>query len=190
VTTSDRTFDPLLDNEGLWSDEKTAITVTSGERVNPLAMRPDDININDIAHALSRTCRYNGHVGGFLSVARHSLWVERQLHGQGVQLRLHGLLHDAAEAYLGDLVRPLKHGPTFGESYLAAEAELERVIAVKWGLVFPWPEILHQADNAVLLDIELGGPCCRWTWNSTPDDDEQAFLMTYHKLIAERRATR
>lgn len=176
--------DPRLDNEGLWSDVKTAITVSSRKRMDPLHPIVDDIDVNDIAHALARQVRYNGHVGGFLSVARHSLWVSRRLEVLGASWLIQqlGLLHDAAEAYLGDMVRPLKHGPEIGKAYLAAEAKLEEVIAQKFELPWPHPACIHEADNHVLLEMELGGPEYRWTWDGYPEWDEKSFLNRYHML--------
>lgn len=183
--------DARLDNEGLWSDRKTAITVSSGERIDPLHAAVAEITVYDIAHSLARLCRYNGHVGYFLSVARHSILVAGRLahlYPFEPELAFHGLLHDAAEAYLGDMVRPLKHGPTIGEAYLEAEANLEEVIAQRFGLCWPAPPSIHQADNYVLLELELSGPTYRWTYKGDPATDEAAWLDKYRTLQAEMRA--
>jgi len=77
----------------------------TGRRVNILNPRPEDIDIEDIAQALSHTCRFAGHVPAFYSVAQHSLLASELL---DARTALWGLLHDAAEAYLHDLTRPLK----------------------------------------------------------------------------------
>jgi hypothetical protein len=85
------------------------ITTVSGLHVNPLAPRGGDVVIEDIAHALSMQCRYNGHCLVFYSVAQHSYVVARLMQERGgVLWALGGLLHDAPEAYLGDCPRPVK----------------------------------------------------------------------------------
>lgn len=89
----------------------------TGKRFYPAAPRAEDICLEDIAHALSLECRFGGHVKQFYSVAQHSLLVAgavfrfEPLH-KGITLR--ALLHDASEAYLKDLPRPLKlHLPDY-----------------------------------------------------------------------------
>lgn len=182
--------DVRLDNEGLWTDQRSAITVSSGARVDPLHPLISELHISDIAHSLARTCRYNGHVGFFYTVARHSLFVTdyiRDVLGLGASAQMQGLLHDCAEAYLGDLVRPLKHGPSIGKGYLEAEAVLEGRLALTFDLVYPWPDYVAQADNFVLLEQELSGPCYRWTWDSSPVEDEREFLTRFRVLVGARR---
>lgn len=68
------------------------------------------VDISDIAHALSMTCRFNGHVSNFYSVAEHSYIIAKTLLHIGAPplTALFGLLHDASEAYLNDIVRPAK----------------------------------------------------------------------------------
>jgi len=95
----------------------------TGRKIDLLAPKPEDVDIEDIAHALSMICRFNGHCRDFYSVAEHSMLVEmlsgadfgnlpRSLEGpsryDGTEVRLCGLLHDAAEAYVGDLCTPVK----------------------------------------------------------------------------------
>lgn len=76
-----------------------------GNRFYPLEPRIDQIDIEDIAHGLAYQCRFNGQTTRFYSVAQHSLMVATLV---PPRLRLPALLHDAAEAYLGDMVKPLK----------------------------------------------------------------------------------
>jgi hypothetical protein len=139
-----------IDRVGLYADNPGLMRMASGIRIDPLDLQPADVNIGDIARSLSRQCRYNGHVGGFLSVARHSMWVAEWLQGAGEPpaVQLIGLLHDAAEAYLGDMVRPLKHRPEMAV-FRDADEQAERAVASAFGLPHPWPQIVHDADRAI-----------------------------------------
>ena len=86
------------------------ITTYSGIRMNPVQPQKDDIDIKDIAHALSLVCRGGGHVTHFYSVGQHSLACaeEARLRGCSIRVQLGALLHDGSEAYMSDLVRPVK----------------------------------------------------------------------------------
>jgi 5'-deoxynucleotidase YfbR-like HD superfamily hydrolase len=172
-----------LGGDGLFVERPSSIKTFTG-RVDPLNPVPDEINIEDIAHALSRQCRYNGHCVGFISVARHSIWVRERLARQGhdQRLQLTGLLHDAAEAYLGDLVRPIKHTP-FGATYLEVEEVLEKVIMERFGLPFPIPQEVRDADNYVLTELEL--PDLRYTYHGDYVKDEIAFLVEFNALLGD-----
>lgn len=197
--------DGRLDNDGIWTDQKTAMTLQSGDRIDPLHPDVEDIHITDIAHSLAMQCRYNGHTGGHYSVARHSLIVSQLLYddpwtidpdypevSHGIAdialLSLTGLLHDAAEAYLGDMIRPLKHGPETGRAYLLAETKLEVVIFKRFGIKYPLDPIIAKADTHVLLELELAGPQYRWTWNTAWREDEAAFIERYRTLVQEVRS--
>lgn len=83
----------------------TYVSTYLGNRFYPGAARIDDVSIEDIAHGLAFQCRFNGQTRTFYSVAQHSLLVAGLV---PARLRLAALLHDAAEAYLGDMVKPLK----------------------------------------------------------------------------------
>lgn len=84
-----------------------SITTISGVEFDLLNPTPDMINIVDIDHALNRICRFGGHyTGPHYSVASHSVGVASLV--DDPELRLAALLHDAAEAYIGDIVTPLK----------------------------------------------------------------------------------
>lgn len=88
------------------------------------------IDISDIAHALSQLSRFGGHTRTFYSVAQHSVLVS---HIVPPQYRLHALLHDAAEAYFGDMVQPLKYLPGCG-AYRDHESLMQARIFDRFGL--------------------------------------------------------
>ena len=158
----------------------TLMRTISGKCVDPLNFTADDLDIRDIAHALARQCRYNGHSFGHLSVARHSLWVSERLgdlYEGDKELRLAGLLHDAAEAYTGDLIRPLKHRPELA-AFLEVEASIEQVIAEAYDVPLGHSAI-KEADVWVLTHIEVEA---RKSWDSNAMDDKQKFLIEAHDL--------
>lgn len=122
----------------------------TGVRFYPMSAGPDDIVLRDIAHALAHTCRYNGMCKRFYSVAEHSVIVSQLVEERWAKW---GLMHDAAEAYLGDVIRPVKQGlPQFKE----AEARLLKQIAIRFGLL-PFsvePKEVKYVDSK-LLNTEL-----------------------------------
>jgi hypothetical protein len=109
------------------------IITHSGEQFSPLEPDPAKIKIEDIAHALGNTCRFTGHCRRFYSVAQHSLIcaeIARNIYEDGETDKAfvkRALLHDASEAYLCDIARPVKHTWQFA-SYRQAEKKLQRVI--------------------------------------------------------------
>ena len=100
-------------------DSKRALWIQTyaGVKFHPWDPRPGSIRIVDVAHSLSNLCRFNGHCLEFYSVAQHSCVVAgiAMVESRRLDVGMHALLHDAAEAYVGDLVRPVKTGmPQFG----------------------------------------------------------------------------
>ena len=120
--------------------------LASGRAFYPLDPRPEEIHIEDIAAALSKLCRYGGHCKRFYSVAEHCVLMA---HAAPDGMHLAALLHDASEAYLSDVIRPIKRHL---ENYERIEAELERVIAQRFTLEFPMPAAVKALDNAILVD--------------------------------------
>ena len=112
----------------------------------PLAPRVEDVRIRDIAHALSMLCRFAGHTRGFYSVAQHSVLVSRLCSQQDA---LWGLLHDASEAYLSDIVSPLKRASGMG-GYRVIEQRVQLVIAQAFNLPPAEPSSVKAADQALL----------------------------------------
>jgi 5'-deoxynucleotidase YfbR-like HD superfamily hydrolase len=98
----------------------------------PLDPDPSEICIEDIAHSLSLQCRFLGHCKTFYSVLEHSCHVA---HLVPAAYTVHGLLHDAAEAYVGDMPRPLKSQPDFA-TFRQIERRIQERIAKAFGIVW------------------------------------------------------
>lgn len=134
----------------------------------PLDPRPEEVCIEDIAHPLSMQCRYNGHCREFYSVAQHSVLVSSILDKDAAW----GLMHDAAEAYIGDMVRPIKlHMPTFRD----VEALVMRAICQRFGLPIVEPRSVKQADDILLMTERrdlLASPTRPWTPRADPLADK------------------
>ncbi len=109
------------------------IETCTGIPFYPLDPRPEEISINDIAHALSLICRYNGHARYHYSVAQHSIYCSylAMLRGHGPLVAMYALLHDAAEAYICDIPRPIKGELT---GYAQIEHDLQWKIFEAFGL--------------------------------------------------------
>lgn len=118
----------------------------TGRAFWPLDPRAKDVDIVDIAHALAHQCRYAGHCNAFYSVAQHSVLVAQAV---PEDIRLEALLHDASEAYLVDVPRPVKR---FLLGYREAEERVERAIAARFGLAYPWDARIKEVDDRILHD--------------------------------------
>lgn len=120
----------------------------SGRQFWPLDPRADEVRIWDIAAALSKLCRYGGHSRRFYSVAEHCVLLARSA-ACPPALRLVALMHDASEAYVTDIIRPIK-------PYLVNYAEIEDrnmiAIAARYGFAWPMPAIIKDMDNRILAD--------------------------------------
>lgn len=142
----------------------------TGRQFWPLDPRPDEVDILDIAHALANQCRYAGHCRRFYSVAEHCVLLSRAV---APEHRLWALLHDAAEAYLVDLPRPVKRHVV---GYHIAEAAVMAAICLRFGLKPEMPDAVHDADYRILrdeLDQNMSAPPARW-----PVQDETPLGVT------------
>jgi hypothetical protein len=179
------------------------LRTVSGGRFDPLNPKVDEVKIGDIAHALSHLCRFAGHTRRFYSVGEHSWRVSAALAQDGYDEidQMRGLLHDATEAYMIDVPRPLKIDPMMA-GYRSAEAHLEVIIAMKFGFApgFMTPPV--QKYDRILLATEardlMGNPT---DWgpiidevtpranslvggSGDPDFWRQAFLERFEQLQA------
>lgn len=133
------------DRKGMW------IPLYTGTRYWPESPEPRDIDVRDIAHSLARINRWNGHTEGEFSVAQHSVMVSRLL---PPELKLFGLLHDAGECYLGDIITPVKR--LFRAFYEGFEEATMRCVAARFGFAMTEQErgLVKRAD-LVLLATEV-----------------------------------
>lgn len=120
---------------------KSSISVTGGDFFDLLNPTAYDYPIEVIANALSNLCRYTGHVARFYSVAEHSVLVS---HTVPEKYALEGLLHDASEAFVGDVSSPLKK---LLPEYQAIEDRIQEAIAAHFALQYPFPHEVHEADK-------------------------------------------
>ena len=129
------------------ADNAAWIETFTGRRFYVLDPRVQDVDIHDIAHALSLITRFTGHTREFYSVAEHSVRVSRACAREDA---LWGLLHDASEAYLSDINSPLKHQPEMA-LYREAEHRMMNVIAEAFGLDLREPASVKLADRRLLV---------------------------------------
>ena len=181
---------------GSTTEAKDWLVSHSGKQIRPLQLTLEDIDIEDIAHGLSLQCRYMGQIKFHYSVALHSIWVSFKV---PLKYALEGLLHDASEAYFQDIIRPLKYSTIF-KAYRKVEKECEEKIARKYGLVYPWPDCVKEADNRMCMTErrDLVSPHA-WEWfnhdiapypETLPEVDpatvKRLFLERFNQLTTER----
>jgi hypothetical protein len=171
--------------------QSPTILLHSGEYLNLLDPQSSKFSIEDIAHGLSMTCRFNGQCDAFYSVAEHCVVMSEMVQKD---YKLEALMHDASEAFLGDIVTPLKK---ILPAYQVIEKSFERQIALRYGLPMKMSPQVKKADTRMCVteqqqlmnnkdvwrddmkdvlpyDIELS---C-WSWPVA----KQMFLMTYERL--------
>lgn len=121
------------------------ITTATGRKFHFQSPAEDEIEIADIAYSLSHTNRWGGHCYPALSVAQHSVMVADALLRNGASqiIQLQGLMHDAAEAYLGDVPTPIKRKLP---EYMAMELLVTDVIFQRFGIPMPLDEQVHLQD--------------------------------------------
>lgn len=163
----------------------------------------EQIDIEDIAHSLSMVCRYNGHIKKFYSVAEHCCNVAVITYSvtKDPKLALSALMHDASEAYIVDIPRPLK--PHLS-NYKEVEERVEKAIQDKWNLVES-NSLIHWIDQNIVYDeaVSLFNVIPEWVNLYTPvgvklgngkplsiqgfscEKAKQLFLDMYNELTEE-----
>lgn len=176
---------------------KDFIVTISKKRFSPLQAEAGDIEITDIAHALSLLCRANGYIRHFYSVAQHSLncAAEAKARGLSEDVQLACLLHDASEAYISDVTRPVKRSLP---NYMEIEKSLQKLIFEKYSLAHLGTEELAAVGRIddCLLYYELLDLMGEEIFEQRPDivsrpDLEQrdfpavkaAFLAEFERLV-------
>lgn len=145
------------------TDRGPWIRTFTGRRFYPLDPRPEEVCAIDIAHALSMQCRYAGHSRWHFSVAQHSVLVSEAVERNHARdcfasTLLWALLHDAAEAYVLDIPRPLKQAMP---EFQAAEKKVLAAICDAFDLPHEEPAIVKRIDTAILADeakVLMGDP--------------------------------
>jgi uncharacterized protein len=170
------------------------IMLASGTWFDFLDPENSEFTIQDIAQGLGNICRYSGQCSRFYSVAEHSLHVSEAT----LTNKLEGLMHDAAEAFLGDITRPLKQ---LLPDYKKIEKTVERAIFRRFGLNYSALATLKKIDLSVLAaEQEQMMPRGTDYWSAesgippanirvrflSPSAATAAFLQRYQELTLHR----
>lgn len=164
----------------------------TGRKFYPLAPRMEDMDILDIARSLSNQCRYNGHCHRFYSVAEHSVLVSHLVPPEHAKW---GLMHDAPETWLFDMIRPIKR-TRMAQEFRQIERRIMSLVCAKFGLPATEPEAVKDIDNRICLTEGLqlmpnqpepwgipGPPIDVKLECWSPDDAMAAFLNRYNQLF-------
>ena len=184
-------YEILSNNFGFGYKEVKAVKANaffrtrSGYLFDILNPDPNMVDIEEIAHCLAYECRYNGHIPGnnFLSVAEHSVFtcerIQRDVESGSVNVALIALLHDAHEAYTGDIVAPLKRLlPEIKE----IEKTIQEAIHTKYGI----DEVSEKTARIVKRADEQAGDMERLIFSVMRDGDEAQGLLFLPPIKAEK----
>lgn len=164
---------------------------STGKAFWPTDPHEYEVDIEDIAHALAHQCRYGGHAKCHYSVAEHCYLLSTVVPPEHA---LAALMHDAAETYLQDIVRPVKK---YLAGYADIERGLEKVIFTKYGIPYPLPQVVMDYDIAICRDEKdavMAEAPMPWAENEPlgveiqcwpPNIAKQMFLMRFRELYHE-----
>jgi hypothetical protein len=177
---------------------RPSIQLASGKFFDFSQYTAADIKITDIAHHLSNLCRFTGACREFYSVAQHSVLVSLIVPAEHA---LVGLLHDATEAYVNDLSRPVK---SLTPDYKRLEKKLWPPIAERFGLPVKMPACVKEADNIAVVTeyrdlmprvrgprpgregLEMVRPIAETIYPEDPSTARTKFLLRYRYLVKQR----
>lgn len=146
----------------------------TGRVVDLTRFNEEDLCVEDIAHSLSQIIRFTGHAMAPYTVAQHSLLVAELLEPRH---RLWGLLHDASEAYLGDVASPLK---SLLPEYKVLEEKFQKVIAGRYDLPWPMPKEVKDADRQALMTEKRDLLLVQHEWPNQSDPDPH---LKIHRVL-------
>ena len=163
--------------------EKSWVITLSGKRFNILKPDPDAVKIEDIACALARQARFNGHTRFFYSVGQHSVLGAEVSPTKDIALQM--LFHDATEAYIGDLVSPVK---ALCPDFELIESRIHWAISQKLNLEFPLPKVVKQIDRR-LLATEVRDLITKdlASWNIGADEPFDFQIIPWPPEVTEAR---
>jgi uncharacterized protein len=171
-----------------------------GQQFWPLDPRPEEVFVEDIAHHLANQCRYAGACKDFYSVAQHSVIVSKNVPEKDA---LWGLLHDASEAYLTDMIRPIKNYSALGQEYKKIEAKVMVAICDRFGLSYEEPESVAIVDKYRIIGAEkrdvMGVSPAEWKesgyeplsemiFSLSPANSHFTFLDRFYELTGETKS--
>ena len=174
------------------------IETFTGRQFHFSAEDPDEVAIEDIAHALSLLNRYNGHTQRPYSVAEHCVLMAQYVEsvpGTVPADVLTTLLHDASEAYIGDMTRPLKG---LFPQFKVLEEKIHELVALKFDTQYPHPDWLKELDMRILTD-ERAQAMDKYSSNDwglegvqplgvqlrfwSPREAEREFILVYRRCL-------
>jgi hypothetical protein len=163
----------MMDNAGVPRGAGPTIYLRSGLYFDLGEPRACPFTIEDVAHSLAHICRFGGHTHRFYSVAEHSVWCSRIVPPEHA---LEALLHDAAEAFIGDVTRPLK---SMLPSYRALEASVEAAVFARLGIGPVLHESVREADRRMLVAEQRQAMACADTWPGLEDVEPAPVVLDF-----------